>query len=83
LVYEPGRREALIPRFNAGISKEEYSSYFPFGIRDPFAILQYDWLNAIMFGGETETSGQEGMLDLACSMALQESAKLGQRVDIY
>ena len=40
----------------------------------PAAIAQQDWLEAIRHGAQPECSGHEGLLDLACSFAVVESA---------
>ena len=44
-----------------------------------FALAQLDWLEAIKSGGQPETSGREGLLDLACSFGIVESSHAGRR----
>lgn len=86
LIVDAGPREPqrapLIARFEAGLSQKEKAAYFPFGLTDPFAILQYDWLLAIEHGRQPETNGADGLRDLACAFALLESAELGRRVTL-
>ena len=57
-------------------------SDFPYGLTDGFALAQLDWLEAIKNGGQPETSGREGLMDLACSLAVLESSLAQRRVGI-
>jgi len=52
------------------------------GLRDPYAIQQLDWLQAIAQGSDPETSGEEGLRDLACAFAMLESSALGRQVTL-
>ncbi len=54
----------------------------PFGLTDDFAIAQQDWLEAIRHGRQPETSGHEGLVDLACAYAIVESALIGREVSV-
>ena len=49
-------------------------------LTDPFAIQQYDWLDAIARGGQPETDGEEGLRDLAAAFGMIESSALGRTV---
>jgi predicted dehydrogenase len=82
IIYDDGRRERLMDRFEAEMTAEERERFFPMDLTDPFAIQQLDWLRAIEEGRDPETSGEEGLRDLACSFALLESATLGRRVTL-
>ncbi len=82
LIYGDGRREPLMERFEREMSTEERERFFPLGLTDPFAIQQLDWLRAIEQGHDPETSGREGLRDVACAFALLESATLGRRVTV-
>lgn len=82
LIYQDGRRERLLDRFDAELSAEERERYFPLGLEDPFAILQLDWLRAIEEGRDPETSGREGLMDLACAFTLLESSVLRRTVTV-
>jgi len=71
--------EALYARDASAEQKEKDS---PLGMTDDFALSQGDWLDAIRSGGQPETSGGEGLKDLACAFALVESAVAGRTVDV-
>ena len=55
---------------------------FPLGITNAFALNQLDWLDAIRAGRPPETSGREGLRDLAVAYAILESSLAGRRVDV-
>jgi predicted dehydrogenase len=55
---------------------------FPLGLSDIFALLQYDWLDAIRRHRAPEISGREGLADLACAYAMLESAQAGRSVAV-
>ena len=55
---------------------------FPRGMTNDFAIAQLDWLNAIQEKRPSQTSGREGLADLACAFAILESDLAGKRVSI-
>ncbi len=55
---------------------------FPHGLTDGFALNQYDWLRAVLDRREPETSGREGLRDLAAAYAIVESAKAGRTVEV-
>ncbi|KPL00360.1 MAG: oxidoreductase [Planctomycetes bacterium SM23_65] len=82
LVYDDGGREKLLGRFEAELSAEDRDRFFPLGLTDPFALQQLDWLRSIRAGRDPETSGLEGLRDLACAFALLESSTLGRRVSL-
>ncbi len=77
-----GERGDLLAEFAEGVSNEERERYFPLGLQEPYAILQYDWLKAIERGEDSETSGAEGLRDLACAFAVLESAMLDRVVTL-
>lgn len=56
--------------------------YFPHGLTDTFALGFLDWLRAIRAGGQPETSGREGLRDLATAFAIMESATAGGPVRV-
>ncbi len=51
-------------------------------LTDPFAIQQYDWLDAIARGGQPETDGEEGLRDLAAAFGMIESSLLKRTVTL-
>lgn len=55
---------------------------FPLGVTDSFALLQYDWLEAIRERRQPEVNGEEGLRDLACAFAVRESDSTGQRIAV-
>ncbi len=57
--------------------------FFPLGLTDPCAIQNLDWLRAIERSADPETSGKEGLRDLACAFAILESSVLGRAVTLH
>ena len=55
---------------------------FPHDLSDPFGLLIGDWLAAIREGRPAETSGDEGLRDLAASFAIVESSLAGRAVTL-
>jgi predicted dehydrogenase len=82
VVRDDGLRWALEPHFEQSLIDAERAQLFPLGLRDPYAIQQFDWLRAIESGTDPETSGQEGLRDLACAFAILESSLLGRWVTV-
>lgn len=66
--------------FDERASVEVKERYFPLGLRDAFAIGYHDFLQGIAQKRDPETSGDEGVRDLAASYAICESAELGKPV---
>ncbi|MCB9162365.1 MAG: Gfo/Idh/MocA family oxidoreductase [Caldilineaceae bacterium] len=82
LVSERGIRANVIRYFQEHVSDADRERFFPLGLADPFAIQQLDWLRAIEAGTDPETSGREGLYDLACAFAMLESSQAGRRVTL-
>jgi 1,5-anhydro-D-fructose reductase (1,5-anhydro-D-mannitol-forming) len=82
IVRDDGSRESLERAFEQGLSAADREQFFPMGLRDPFAIQNLDWLLAIEQGCDPETSGVEGLRDLACAFAILESSALGRPVSL-
>jgi predicted dehydrogenase len=78
--FEDGRRLPLQAEFERALSDADRRQFFPLGLRDPYAIQQLDWLRAIERRADPETSGEEGLRDLACAFAMLESSALGRQV---
>jgi predicted dehydrogenase len=55
---------------------------FPLGLTDTFALTQYDWLDAVRCRRAPETSGREGLANLACAFAVHEANLAGRCVAI-
>jgi 1,5-anhydro-D-fructose reductase (1,5-anhydro-D-mannitol-forming) len=75
-----GEQLPLIETFQERLSAEEREQFYPLGLTDPCAILNLDWLQAIEQGRDPETSGEEGLRDLACAFGVIESSVLGRTV---
>ena len=82
LTRNDGSATSLADEYAAGASAQQQSDDFPLGLSDSFALAQYDWLRAVAEGREPETSGREGLRDLAAAFAILESATAGRRVFI-
>ena len=82
LVRDGADAVSLLDAFDAGVSAEAREAFFPLGLADPYAIQQLDWLRAIERGEDPETSGREGLLDLACAFAMLESSMAGREVTL-
>jgi predicted dehydrogenase len=68
--------------YEAGASPERKEADFPLGLSDSFALTQYDWLSAIRQQRPPQTSGREGLRDLACAFSILESDLAGRRVSV-
>ena len=82
IIFDDGRRQSAIELFEREADTAVKELFFPLGFTDPFAIQQYDWLQAIKQGGQPETDGDEGMRDLAAAFAIIESCKLRRAVTL-
>lgn len=82
LIDTKGNHTKLVPHYEATMSLDERERYFPLGITDSFALQQLDWLRAAASNGESETSGTEGLHDLACSFGMLESSTLRRQVTV-
>jgi predicted dehydrogenase len=82
LIFQDGQRQPLQDAFERALTEAEREQFFPLGLRDPCAIQQLDWLRAIERGVDPETSGREGLRDLACAFAILESSALGRQVTV-
>ena len=74
IILDDGTRQPLQPLFESSLTPAERETYFPLGLRDPYAIQQLDWLRAIEQHRDPETSGAEGLRDLASAFAILESS---------
>jgi predicted dehydrogenase len=77
---EGGAKLPLVDTFQREITAGEREQFFPLGLDDAYAIQNLDWLRAIENKRDPETSGEEGLRDLACAFAILESSALGRRV---
>ena len=82
LVLDDGRRHDAVELFEGEADEVTKEGFFPLGLRDAFAIQQFDWLRAIERGSQPETDGEEGLRDLAAAFAMIESSVLGRVVTL-
>lgn len=82
VTLDDGSTHSLAELYRANCPAEETAQHFPHGLQDAFALNQLDWLQAIHQGREPETSGREGLHDLAASYAALESSLAGRRVTV-
>ena len=82
LIGNNGTRTSLLEHFEQKMSADEREQFFPYGVTDTFALQQLDWLRAVAGGTEPETSGTEGLHDLACSFGMLESSTLRRQVTL-
>ena len=75
-----GDKLPLLETFERELNVADRERFFPLGLTDAYAIQNLDWLRAIERGGDPETSGEEGLRDLACAFAILESSALGRSV---
>ena len=68
--------------YEAGATAERKGIDFPLGLRDSFALTQHDWLESIRCQRQPQTSGHEGLRDLACAFSILESDLAGQRLAV-
>lgn len=72
--------EGLADLYRASAPVAVREAHFPRGIDDSFALAQLDWLQAVAAGRQPETSGREGLMDLATAFSLLESSAAGRPV---
>jgi predicted dehydrogenase len=61
---------------------EVRSRWFPDGVQDAFGLEWLDFLRAIECRGAMDASGEEGLRDLACSLAVLESSSANRPVNV-
>lgn len=81
-VYLDGQEPTTLEEHFARHGASDADRLFPRGVADPFGLLIGDWLAAIREGRPAETSGQEGLHDLAASFAIVESSQAGCAVSL-
>jgi predicted dehydrogenase len=82
LVRDDGSREQLGQLYDASCNAAIRERSFPHGLTDAFALNQFDWLQAIRNKRPAETSGREGLQDLAAAFAVLESSKAKRTVEV-
>jgi predicted dehydrogenase len=74
VILDDGFRAEVRRLFESRAPIEVRRSYFPLGVRDAFGLEMHSFLRAVRDGQPMETSGEEGLLDLATAYAILESA---------
>jgi 1,5-anhydro-D-fructose reductase (1,5-anhydro-D-mannitol-forming) len=82
LVSRAGNAVSLQEYFDANMSQTDRERYFTYGLTDAYALQQLDWLQAIEQGRDPETSGEEGLHDLACAFGILESSLAKRQVTL-
>jgi predicted dehydrogenase len=82
LILDDGARTTTLALFDQQADAATKAAFYPHGFTDPYAIQQYDWLQAIEKGSQPETDGTVGLYDLAAAFAIIESSQLGRAVTI-
>lgn len=82
LTRDDGSHEELDRFYFTHCDSATKAPFFPFGLTDAFALNQLDWLQAIHEKREPETSGREGLRDLAASFAVLESSLAKRTVEV-
>lgn len=80
VIFDDGSKTPLAELFEKEADAATKERYFPMGITDSFALNQHDWLEAIWNRRQPETSGLEGLRNLAGAFAILESSHAGRRV---
>jgi predicted dehydrogenase len=68
--------------FRQQAGKAQLERFFPRGIQDGFALELLEFIRAIEEGRQPETSGVEGLRDIAPGLAILESSALGRPVKV-
>jgi predicted dehydrogenase len=82
VTWEDGTKTSLEAIYRLACSPQEQARHFPLGLSDSFALNQHDWLESIRHLRPPETSGREGLRDLAVAFAVLESSTSGRRVTV-
>jgi predicted dehydrogenase len=82
LLLDCAEETTLDAYFERHATDAERERLFPRGMTDQFGLLIGDWLRAIREHREAETSGEEGLRDLAASFAIVESSLAGCAVSM-
>lgn len=82
VVQDGGLRGKALDLFSRGATPDQRRAQFPDGITDPFALEMFDFLTAIAQRRPMESSGEEGVLDLATAFTVLESAAINQPVTV-
>lgn len=79
-VFLDGQPPTTLEAYFAEHGAADVERLFPRGVTDQFGLLIGDWLAAIRAGRPAETSGREGLHDLAASFGIVEASLAGRTV---
>ncbi len=82
VILDGGTKTKVKDLFEKMADSRAKETFFPYELRDPIALETLEFLRAIKERREMETSGREGLRDLAASYAMIESSLLGRTVKI-
>jgi predicted dehydrogenase len=82
LTLDDGSAHDIGTLYREQCDPERKEKEFPRGLTNEFAIAQLDWLNAIEEKRPPQTSGRDGLADLASAFAILESDLAGRRVTV-
>jgi predicted dehydrogenase len=82
VTLDEGRHSSLADLYRSQAAPDLQAAHFPLGLQDSFALSQHDWLEAVRHKRQPETSGREGLRDLAAAFAILESAQAGRAVEV-
>ena len=82
ITYTDGATEKLADWCAANVSAQRWDELFPLGVTDAFALEKHSWLEGIVNGRDPETSGKEGLRDIAVCFGVLESNALGRAVSV-
>ena len=77
LLIDDGPERDLPKAFSEEADPAERDGFFPRGVTDAFALELLEFFNAIEEGRQPETSGEEGLRDMAPCLGILESSALG------
>ncbi|HPM79684.1 MAG TPA: Gfo/Idh/MocA family oxidoreductase [Candidatus Anammoximicrobium sp.] len=72
----------LAELYERGCPADRKARHFPLGLSDPFALAQYEWLEAVRERRPPETNGRDALASLACAFTVLEAAQAGRRVEV-
>ncbi|MGE3269422.1 MAG: Gfo/Idh/MocA family protein [Chloroflexota bacterium] len=79
-VHLDGQAPTTLDAYFAEHGGADAERLFPRGLSDSFGLLYESWLGGIRDGHSAETSGLEGLHDLAASFAIVEASEAGRTV---
>ena len=82
VILDDGQRLAVKALFDHDAPAALKELWFPRGIKDSFGLEMLDFLRSIDTSEPTDTSGEEGLRDLCCSLAVLESSVLRRPVKV-